>query len=87
MEGELWIDQKSSQWVRVRAKVIRPASIEGFLAQVQPGTRFELDKKPVGNDVWVPSHFAMSSQAKVLYLINHSSSDDETYFDYVRAEQ
>ncbi len=85
MEGELWIDQRSSQWVKVIAKVIRPASIEGFLAQVQPGTRFELDKKPVTNEVWFPSHFTMSSQAKVLFLVPHSSSDDETYFDYVRA--
>ena len=85
MEGELWIDQKSSQWVKVVAEVIRPASIEGFLAQVQPGTRFELDKKPVSSEVWFPSHFVMSSKAKVLFVVNHSSSNDETYFDYVRA--
>ncbi len=85
MEGELWIDQKSSQWVKVVATVIRPASIEGFLAQVEPGTHFELDKRPVGNEVWFPSHFAMSSKAKVLFLVNHDSSDNESFFDYVRA--
>src|SRR5689334_9993821 len=39
MEGEMWIDQKTFQWVKVTAKVIRPVSIEGFLASVEPGTR------------------------------------------------
>src|SRR5579884_2753701 len=47
MRGTLWIDQQTSQWVRVRAEVISPVSIEGFLARVEPGTRFELEKMPV----------------------------------------
>ncbi len=85
MQGELWIDQKTFQWVKVMAEVIHPVSIEGFLAQVEPGTRFELEKAPVGNGIWLPSHFAMRSRAKVLFLVNHSSSEDDTYFDYAAA--
>jgi len=30
MEGKLWIDEKTFQWVKVEATVIRPVSIEGF---------------------------------------------------------
>lgn len=82
MEGELWIDQKSYNWVRVTAQVIHPVSIEGFLAQVEPGTQFELEKSPVGGGIWEPSHFAMRSNAKVLHMFSHNSSDDETYFEY-----
>ena len=82
MQGELWIDQKTFQWVKVTAQVIHPVSIEGFLAQVEPGTRFELEKTPVGNGIWLPSHFEMNSRAKVLFMINRSSSANETYFDY-----
>lgn len=83
MQGELWIDQQSYQWVKVTARVIHPVSIEGFLAQVEPGTHFELENEPIGHgDVWQASHFAMRSQAKVLFLINRSSQADETYFDY-----
>jgi hypothetical protein len=85
MQGELWIDTKTYQWVKVTARVIHPVSIEGFLAQVEPGTQFELEKSPVGDDVWQVSHFAMKSQAKILYLFNHDSSEDDTYFDYQRA--
>ncbi len=82
MQGELWIDQKSCQWVKVTARVIHPVSIEGFLARVEPGTQFELENAPVGNGIWQAAHFAMRSNAKVLYLFNHGSHQDETYFDY-----
>jgi hypothetical protein len=84
MQGELWVDKKTFQWVKVTAQVIHPVSIEGFLAQVEPGTRFELEKAPVEDEIWQPSHLSMKSHAKVLFLINHSSSEDETYFDYAK---
>jgi len=86
MQGELWIDKKTFQWVKVTAQVIHPVSIEGFLAQVEPGTRFELEKAPVGERIWQPSHFTMRSHAKILFLVNHSSSEDQTFFQYVKAD-
>jgi hypothetical protein len=85
MEGKLWIDERTFQWVKVQATVVRPVSIGGFLAQVEPGTHFELQKMPVGDGVWLPRHFAMKSQAKVLFLFTRKSQADETYFQYHRA--
>ncbi len=84
MQGELWIDQQTYQWVKVTAQVVHPVSIEGFLAQVEPGTRFELEKSPVGSGIWQNSHFAMRSSAKVFYLFNRASQAEESYFDYRR---
>lgn len=82
MEGELWIDSKTFQWVRVMAHVIHPVSIDGFLAQVEPGTQFELEKKPVSEDIWLPSYFCMKANAKVFYLFNHNSSEEDHFWDY-----
>ena len=82
MRGELWIDKKTFQWVKVTAQVIRPASIDGILAQVQPGTRFELEKMPVDKDIWLAKHFAMRSSAKILYIFNRSDQEDDTFSDY-----
>jgi hypothetical protein len=82
MRGQLWIDQKSFQWVKVVAEVVHPVSIGGFLAEVQPGTRFELEKAPVGDGIWLASHFAMKSDAKVLYMFNRGSEEEDTFFDY-----
>jgi hypothetical protein len=86
MRGQLFIDQKTFQWVKVVAEVVRPVSIGGFLAQVQPGTRFELDKAPVSDGIWLASHFSMRSDAKVLHMFNRSSQEDDTYFDYQKVE-
>jgi hypothetical protein len=82
MEGHLWIDKATFQWVRVTAQVIHPVSIEGFVARVEPGTRFELEKMQVADGVWLPKHFAMHSRAKVLDVWNHISEEDETFSDY-----
>jgi len=84
MQGELWIDQQTYQWVKVMAQVIRPVSIEGFLAQVEPGTQFEIEKSPVVGGTWQITHFAMKSSAKVLFMFNRSSQEDDTYSDYQR---
>ena len=82
MRGKLWIDKKTFQWVKVEAEVIHPVSIEGFIARVEPGTRFELEKTPVSDSVWLPKHFSMRSHAKILFVFGKDGSDDQTYFNY-----
>lgn len=82
MEGEMWIDEQTFQWVKVEAHVIRPVTIEGFLAKVEPGTRFDLEKMPAANGIWVRQHFAMRSKAKVLFLFSHDGQEEESYSNY-----
>lgn len=85
MRGKLWIDKATYQWVKVEARVTRPVSIEGFLAQVEPGTRFELEKEAVAPGIWLPKHFAMQSRARILYLIPHQGQEDDRFFDYQKS--
>jgi hypothetical protein len=85
MEGTLWIEKKSCQWVKVEAEVIRPVSIEGFLARVQPGTHFELDQAPVSEDFWMPVHFSMKTRAKVLFFFSKTSDVEAMYYGYYSA--
>ena len=85
MRGTLWIDTRTYQWVKVEAQVVRPVSIAGFLARVQPGTRFELEKMPVGDGIWLPKHFAMRSDARVLFLFRRQTQEQDTYFNYQKA--
>jgi hypothetical protein len=82
MQGTLWIDTKTYQWVKVEAEVMHPVWIEGFVAKVTPGTEFELERMPVEDNVWLPKHFAMRGRAKILFFFNHNSSEEETYYDY-----
>lgn len=82
MQGTLWIDKKTYQWVKVVAKVTHPVWIEGFVAEVEPGTQFGLDKAKVEGDIWLPKHYFMRARAKVFFLFKHRSSADETFSDY-----
>ena len=86
MEGKLWVDKTDFQWVKVAAKVTQPVSIVGFLATVQPGTRFELENTPVDKGIWMPSHYAMKSRAKILWLFTNKQQEDDTFFHYHLAE-
>ncbi len=85
MQGELWINKQTFHWVKVEAEVIHPVSIVGFVARVEPGTRFELEKMPADNGIWLPEHFAMNSRARILLLYTSENQEDETYFDYHKA--
>ena len=85
MEGTMWIDQKTYQWVKVEAHVVHPVRIEGFVAEVEPGTMFEVEKRPVAGDIWMASHFAMKSNAKVMLVIPNKGEEDDTYFNYRKA--
>ena len=85
MEGKLWMDTRTFQWVKVEAQVIHPVWIEGFLARVDPGTRFELEYAPVTNDIWLPTHFEMRSRARILFVFPRRDRVDESYFGYERA--
>jgi hypothetical protein len=82
MKGELWIDKDSFQWVRVIAHVISPVNIGGFIATVEPGTYFELEKGPVTDQIWLPTHFKTQSQSKVIKIFHHATQEEETYSDY-----
>jgi hypothetical protein len=84
MEGMLWVDTKSYQWVKVEAEVIRSVRIAGFIATVEPGTRFELENTPVGDGIWQPQHFSMSAHAKVLYMFSHKNEENDSFFGYRR---
>lgn len=82
MRGKLWIEKQGYHWAKVEAEVVEPVYFEGFLARVNPGTRFVLEKAPVGGGVWLPKHFSMNVQARIVGIFAHNTSDDETYSDY-----
>lgn len=85
MEGTLWIDRDTFQWVKVEARVVHPVRIEGFLAVVEPGTQFEVEKTPVSGDIWLTKHFSMKSNARVLLLFPHRGQEDDSFFNYHKA--
>jgi hypothetical protein len=81
MRGRLWIDKTDYHWVKVQAEVISPVEFGLFVAQVKPGTRFELSQAPVGN-VWLPKSFTESVNASVLGLYGYRTKEEEHFSAY-----
>jgi Skp family chaperone for outer membrane proteins len=84
MRGELWIDKTTYQWVKAEAEVVHPVAIAGFVATVEPGTRFVLEKTPVIGNVWLAKHFSMNEKAEIFSFISHKKHEDVAFFDYHR---
>ncbi len=82
MKGTLWIDEATNQWVRVHAEVVKPVSFFGFLAKVDPGTKFDLELAPLMDNVWMPIRFNVQVYSTALGFVNEDSTDSETYRDY-----
>jgi hypothetical protein len=82
MNGRLWIDKATDQWVKVHAEVVRPVTFYGFLAKVGPGTEFDLEQTPVADGVWLPKLFNVSVHASALGFLSENSTENETYRDY-----
>lgn len=85
MQGTLWIDQTSFGWVRAEATIVHPVMIEGFLARVEKGTRFEMEERPFGKGYWLPTFFSIHTKARILFLFPTSSTQSYTFFHYVPA--
>lgn len=85
MQGTLWIDTATYNWARVTASVTHPVSIYGFVATVERGTMFDMEKMPVAGDIWQPTHFAQKANSRILGVISHSSDEDIRYWHYVKA--
>jgi hypothetical protein len=81
MRGRLWIEKSEYHWVKVQAEVISQVQFGLFLAQVKPGTKFELQQAPVGN-IWLPKCFTESVNASVLGLYGYRTKEEEHYSDY-----
>ena len=82
MQGELWVDKATYQWVKVHAEVTRPVNFYGFLAKVGPGTEFDLEQEPVANGIWMPKAFHVQVRASALGFISENSNEHDTYRDY-----
>lgn len=81
MRGHLWVDKAGYHWVKVEAEVTKPVQFGYFIAQVKPGTRFQLEQAPV-DGVWLPKHFTESVNASVFGIYNMRSRQEEIYSNY-----
>jgi hypothetical protein len=82
MKGRLWVDQRTYQWVKVHAEVVKTVTFHGFLAKVGRGTEFDLEQAPVSDNLWLARRFSVRVNASALGFLNEDSDESDTYHDY-----
>jgi len=83
ISGELWVDEKDLQVVRVTAHFDENFHIGGgLLANVQKGSEFILNQTLVRNEVWLPAEAEVRLDARVLLVKGIRQHITLKYSDY-----
>jgi hypothetical protein len=82
VEGKLWIDENSSNWVKVEADVLKPFSLGWLLARVAAGTRLTYEMMRLNDDLWAPKRILLKASARLLMLRKVNVEQEITFSDY-----
>lgn len=66
LQGRLWIDQETYEWVRMELDSIDTISFGWFLFRLQPGARIQVDQTQVNGEVWLPKHVNVRADARLI---------------------
>ena len=78
----LWIDKADAQWRKLAVECIDTISWGLFLARLHKGSTMQLEQTRVNDEVWLPKHFGLKMDARVVLLKNLKMDIDVTFRDY-----
>jgi len=77
-----WIDQASSQWVKLDIQCIDTVSVGLFLVRVHKGSNIQIEQTQVNDEVWLPKHVLLKLDARIALFKGINMQEDVTYRDY-----
>jgi hypothetical protein len=82
IRAKIWIDQADLQWVRVDAEAIDTLSFGLALFRVGVGGKLHFEQTRVNDEVWLPSVFSASGDARIGYVYKVRGDINIAYKDY-----
>jgi hypothetical protein len=80
--GKAWIDKQDYGWVKVEGEAIDTIPLALFLARIHKGTRFDLERVRLNNEIWLKHRFHVEAKARVLLLSNRSVELESTFSNF-----
>lgn len=78
-----WVREHDHKLVRMEADVIDSISFGlGLLAKIQKGSRLQLERRPINNEVWAPIRVEATMSARILLLKGISERQVSEYSDF-----
>ncbi len=84
VNGKLWIDRQTLQWVKVEAEVIKTVSWGLFLLRLDPGGRVSLEQTRVNDEVWLPRRVIVAGSARIGLIKKVRMQEEITYSKFRR---
>jgi hypothetical protein len=66
LEGRLWVDQQTFEWVRMELDSLDTISFGWFLFRLQQGAKIRIEQAYINNEVWLPTQVEIRADARVL---------------------
>jgi hypothetical protein len=77
-----WIDKADVQWTKLDVECVDTISWGLFIARLQKGSTMHLEQTRVNDEVWLPKHFTLKANARVVLLKTLNLDWDVTFRDY-----
>lgn len=85
--GVMWVDEKDKQVARIEAVLFESIGIGGgFLAKLNKGATFTLEKERVGDEIWLPSQADYNIAVRVLLIKGFVINQLVKSYDYRKFE-
>jgi hypothetical protein len=82
VEGTLWVDKQDGAWVRFEADTSDTISFGWFVARIGKGTRIDVERMRVNDEVWAPRTLTLKGSARIALVKSMNEEQESTYSDY-----
>jgi hypothetical protein len=79
---KVWIDKAEAQWVKLDVECIDTISWGLFLARLHKGSTMQIEQTKVNDEVWLPKHFGLKMDARVVLFKSLDMDIDVSFRDY-----
>ena len=85
--GTIWVDEASSEVMRVEAKSMDAITYGGIVARLGEGTTATLTRRPIADRVWMPTELTLAGRGRAVLFRTLVVDYAIEWFDYRRLSQ
>jgi len=82
VRGEIRVDKAAAEIRLVDAEVFDTVTVGGFLAKIEKGTRFLIERKPMTGEYWAPERIRIKFGTKIMLVKSIRQETETRYSGY-----
>lgn len=82
LKGKLWIDKKTSGWVKMDLQTLDTISWGFFIFRIHKGSEIELEQERLNHEIWLPRRISVHANARFALFVNGAFDWEVAYSHY-----